>query len=163
MHVTLPSFKGDYYPFLSWLATHVPPDGLIIECGTYEGRGAFALGYDGTRVHTCDPHGPHQAPLVDDNITYTRESALDLAPALLSSADLIYLDISHNGRDETAFVGQLAAAGFRGLLVCDDIDMNAAMRAFWADLPSPKHTIRVGEHDTTIGLLSFSSEHTIES
>lgn len=161
MTINLSSFQGDYYPFLSWIAGHIPPSGTILECGTLDGHGARALAAHGHRVHTCDPFAGDKSTRTEGNITFTAQSALALPLNLLSDQALIYLDISHNGADEEDFFALLSLSNFRGLLLCDDIDFCPAMEAFWADLPSPKHTIRVGDHRTTLGLLSFSSDYLV--
>lgn len=164
MNIDLRTFSGSYYPFLSWLASHVPPGGSIVELGTYEGEGSRALGAHGHEVYTCDPH---RGPVGDFpvNVRHHKVAALDVPGIVLLRADLIYLDISHNGMDEAAVVDLLDTLSYRGVLVCDDINYDEKMLAFWGSFKEERtvHEISVQNHDTKIGLFSYSPAHTIES
>jgi len=126
----------DYYGYLSWIASQTPPGSLILEAGTYEGKGARALALDGTRtVHTYDPYREGAA----GPFTFHRLDARDIPASLVASALLVYLDVDpHDGVQEPAILASLLSKGFAGLLVCDDIFGTDGMKHWWASVTLPK-------------------------
>lgn len=153
--------RDQYFQFLEWLPTQIPPDSLIIEGGTYEGRGARSLGSRGHRIITCDPW-PQFLVSLPPNVEHRPVDIFDLDPALINSCDLFYLDIDpHEGASEAHFYHHLIKIGFRGLLLCDDIHLNPGMKAFWTRITHPKYDLRDRAHNTGTGLVSFNPEATI--
>jgi len=147
----------EHYKLLAHVAAQVQ-DGLILDIGTYLGFSALALATNPTnRVVSFDlvdcklPSVPPNVELVVGDIT---TGAWD---DLIARASLVMLDVDpHDGVQETAIVAHLRKAGFRGHLLCDDIHLNAGMRAFWASLPEPKQDLSGVGHITGTGYASYA-------
>lgn len=79
-------------------------------------------------------------------------------------SSVILLDIQHEGPDEIRFVSMLNKANWNGILICDDITLNDAMRNFWAGIDRPKYDVTKyghGDNGSGTGIVLFGSEHTI--
>ena len=169
-----PGVSNDYFSFLSWLAAHFPPDATFVECGTYEGRSAKALGTHGHQVDTYDlqPRGLVSLP---PNVRAHTADCFDIPHKTLLAAALIYLDIDwHTGHIETLFYNKLKKIGFTGLLACDDIYLckdfiplhnahyeNSKMPDFWNAIDLPKLDTGTRAHDSGMGLVAFSPDITL--
>lgn len=100
-------------------------------------RGNVATAFDTTdRVPSADSgiRTPRDHPAVRLRVVEDLASPAAAAEAA-RGAQLIVLDLEkHEGVQERAFVAALAAAGYKGLLVVDDIRLSPGMQAFWAEL-----------------------------
>lgn len=128
----------EHYCLLAYLARAVAPlPGRVLDVGTYLGYSAVACAADPGRdvlsfdvVDRPPPKLPERVQLVVADIT---SGCWD---ADIRASPLAVLDVDpHDGQQEVAIFRHLEQAGFRGLLVCDDIHLNPGMRSFWASIP----------------------------
>lgn len=151
-----PTGHDQYYQFLEWLPTQFPPDAYIIEGGTWSGAGARCLGSRGHKVETYDPFPQPNLGGLPPNVTHIAKDIFDIEPEKIRACDFFYLDIDpHEGASEAHFYHHLKKLGFRGLLYCDDIEMNEGMKAFWKRIDLPKLNLGTLAHATSTGFVSF--------
>jgi hypothetical protein len=110
--------------FYEWISSQFTGS-IIVEAGTLKGRSArsFSRGGPSNLVISYDII---DRPWARNNLTYdnTLTKILDINevdPAWFSKVDIIYLDISHNGVDETLFLKRIEPH-FKGILIMDDIN-----------------------------------------
>ena len=120
----------EHYRLLSYLASKVK--GKIVEVGTYEGLGALAL--NNGKVETFDIHKQIH-PEIEEVVKFHNRKAVAKD---FKKAELIFIDISHNGADEVELMEEIYKSGFKGMIVFDDIKLNAEMVMFW-DFIKEKH------------------------
>jgi hypothetical protein len=154
----------EHHSLLSFLAKQLPEGAKVVDLGTLFGASALALahGLPSGTIITYDirdniPRGvasirnvPNIDVRVGDGIV-AFESYLD--------ADLILLDVDpHDGIQEKDFMERMMRAGFKGVVVCDDIYCNAAMTAFWNWIPIEKHDITRFGHLSGSGIVVFDRD-----
>jgi hypothetical protein len=154
----------EHYRFLAEVS-HLLADGSYIsDVGTYYGTSALALSsnpnvsvvtYD---IVQCIPTEPHVlTPLSRPNILQKLiPGQLDIST--IAKSHVVLLDIDpHNGSDEKEFFQMLITNGFRGVLVCDDINLNPGMKSFWSTIPPmyKKMEITSVAHWSGTGLVLF--------
>lgn len=154
----------EHYRMLAEISHQLPDEALVADVGTFYGASALALSSNPkVQVTTYDigqfiPQVPGVAtPLTRSNIRMKVMSGqLDIAN--IARSHVVLLDIDpHEGSQETKFVQLLLEHGFRGLLVCDDIQLNEGMKEFWATIPAHLKKIDVSHlaHWTGTGIVVF--------
>ena len=79
-----------------------------------------------------------------------------LDAAEIARSDLVVLDVDpHDGVTERRILKALADAGFRGIVLLDDIHLNAAMEDFWASIALPKVDVTAVGHASGTGIVMF--------
>jgi hypothetical protein len=82
---------------------------------------------------------------------------LDIAN--IAKSQLILLDIDpHEGTEEIKFVNLLQDAGFKGLMLVDDIKLNEGMKRFWGGVELPKYDLTELGHWTGTGLIVYDPD-----
>lgn len=152
----------EHYRLLGFLSLVLPPGGTVVDVGTNLGHSALALALDPSkRVVSYDlvdrlPRG--QGPTARDrrNIELRLGDCVpDLLGGLAREACLVMIDIDHRGDDEARLMQALRDAGYRGLVLLDDIHLNPGMEAFWHGIPEPKLDATSVGHSTGTGLVMF--------
>lgn len=154
----------EHYRMLAEISHQLEDGCKVADVGTYYGASALALSSNpNISVTTYDilrfiPAGPNMAtPLTRPNLVQKVMSGqLDIGN--IAKCDFVLLDIDpHNGPEETRFVEMLIENGFRGILACDDINLNEGMRAFWDGIPSNLKKVDVTHlaHWTGTGMVVF--------
>jgi predicted O-methyltransferase YrrM len=137
------------YKLLAWLAQQIPSGEKIADLGTLHGASAAALAinpevqvvtYD-IKDNRLDSIKKLAQPKIGDgvfeypfgfNIKFVCGNALDHVDDF-ADAMLVHLDIDpHDGAQERILLDRLIDHRFRGLLICDDIHLNAGMKRFWS-------------------------------
>ena len=139
--------SGEHYRLLASLASQLR-GARICDVGTYLGFSALALAHGaaeaGNEVTTWDVAdclAPPPARTVREVPHLVRRVLRDAAEDLdeIARADLVLIDVDpHDGVQERAMVEGLAARGFRGVLVLDDVRLNDAMKAMWDWVPAAR-------------------------
>jgi hypothetical protein len=189
--------RGDeLYRLLACIATQMR-DATFVAVPTDLGFAALALATDaqerGNRVLALDsedklpPRSATAAPVEEEEqrgrdvrdvraVTCMKKpdgpmDASEIAATVVKAgASLLLLDTApHDGVLERRVVAELAAAGYRGLLVLDDIQLNDAMKAAWAaivaEAASPacatRRAIDVTDHAhwSGTGVVAFDTTH----
>ena len=133
-YLTLPAGQ-EHYKLLAYLSGQLPPGSLVADLGTLQAASAVALASNpSVRVRSYDlalqPQVVAQCRL--PNVEFTEADCIDCV-ADFANAAMIVLDIDpHDGKQETNLLVQLELHSFRGVLVCDDINLNDGMKKFWA-------------------------------
>lgn len=132
-YLTLPAGQ-EHYKLLAYLSGQLPPGSLVADLGTLQAASAVALASNpDVRVRSYDlalqPQVVAQCKL--PNVEFTEADCIDCV-ADFADAALIMLDVDpHDGKQETDLLVQLELHSFRGVLVCDDINLNDGMKKFW--------------------------------
>lgn len=154
----------EHYRMLAEISNQLPDGTRISDLGTYNGSSALALS-DNLNVHvtTYDikqfipDSSKILTPLTRPNIQMKIMPCQSDIQSILQS-QFVFLDIDpHDGPEETQFVKLLLDNGFRGILGCDDIHLNAGMNLFWDSIPFHLKKIDVTYlgHSSGTGLVIF--------
>jgi len=161
-----------HYRFLHHLVKTLQPKS-VVDIGTHQGASAIALasGAQTTTVHTFDIHNKRLdwgARECENRIVFHQDDLFDpqrfeANRALLLASPLIFLDVDpHNGVMEIAFYRMLRDAGYRGLLVCDDVWMFKGMRDhFWSQVELPKVDCTHVGHFSGTGIIVFGNDYVV--
>ena len=146
----------EHYRLLGYLST-LCQKRLLFDVGTLKGYSALALSYNpANRVVSYDLedlkelHQPQELTHIEYCIGNVLED-----PRLLS-APVILLDTYHDGSFEAEFYAHLKKNKYKGLLVLDDIHLNAQMEQFWQSIEEPKEDVTDLAHWSGTGLVDFS-------
>lgn len=157
----------EHYKLLASLSEQCSPHSLVVDLGTLYGSSALALASNPlVNVHTydivrCIPE-EHAASssLSLPNVTQIIKDGIEGVADFASKTDLIVLDIDpHDGLQERCAVNALLAQGYRGIVVCDDIHLNDAMKGFWEWVPASIRKLDVTPvgHWSGTGILVFDA------
>lgn len=104
------------------------PGTLVVDVGTHLGLSALALSTPHNTVLSLDIDNRRLAGLeLPDNIEFRIANMVTDTQVFPLNASLALLDIDpHDGVQERAIVQQLLDREWHGLLVCDDIHLNAS-------------------------------------
>jgi hypothetical protein len=133
----------------------------FLDVGTHVGMSALALAYNRTcKVITYDLVDKFQTPLLSarnrSNIEFKVENILDKdSMSIPSDCSCILLDTNHEGQFEALFYAALQKAGYRGLLLLDDIYLNAEMKLFWNSIAHKKVDLTHLGHWSGTGAVVF--------
>lgn len=144
----------EHYKLLAYLSTcwH---GATLIDLGTDKGCSALALSYNrSNRVISYDIEDRKLAPISVPNIEFRVKNALEDREDLLRTP-LIMLDTAHDGVFEQQVYDMLVTAGYEGLLLLDDIYLNAAMQDFWNRISRDKLDLTPIGHWSGTGLARF--------
>ncbi len=111
------------HAFHTWLAQQFD-GGLIIDVGTQTGRSARSYGRANPNMRVISYDIKHHPDIdrkgIPDNVELRVQDINEADPELFATADVIYLDITHNGHDEKKFLDRIEPY-FKGILVMDDV------------------------------------------
>lgn len=134
---------------------------IILDLGTACGHSALALSQNKTnKIITYDLN--KRSNLLDniDNIERVLLDCNLMNNDIIESAKVILLDIDpHNGEQEIEFYYKLKNANFKGILLCDDINLNEGMKEFWETINEEKYDISEYGHFSGTGLVNFGDEN----
>jgi hypothetical protein len=126
----------------------------IIDIGTYKGYSAFSFSSNRTnKVYTFDIDNYVDIEL-PSNVTTNLKGALGIKPDLIKKADIILLDVDpHDGLKEPEIFKHIVESEFKGLLICDDVNLSEEMRAWWDSIDMEKEIVLW--HHSGTGLIKF--------
>lgn len=131
------------YPFYAYFSTLIN-DGTILELGTCLGGSAVMMSHNTTnKIISYDVVDNFTAKNVshpDRNIEFRVNNFMS-DEIDYDQIDLITLDISHNGSDESSVLEYLEEHWKGGLLFLDDIHNGGAMQTFWNNIDRVKHEV----------------------
>lgn len=155
----------EHYRLLGHLASQLPAGSVVADVGTYLGYSALALSaapgvarvlsYD---VHDCMADAGGLPTAKDRELIELVVSPGGCFDAMddICRCPLIVLDVDpHDGVQERRFMAELERRGYRGVVVCDDINLNDEMRAFWRDVRQPKRDLTHAGHWSGTGIAVF--------
>lgn len=157
----------EHYHLLCYLAGHFQKR-VLIDGGTLYGMSALsmALGHPSNHVFTYDIR-PCTLPFKEEhsNVTFVRQDISKVSSHILKETPLILLDVDpHDGYQERVFVKRLQELNYDGLVVCDDIHLNDAMRNwwsdedFWSEISAKRYDVSHCGHHSGTGILDFSED-----
>jgi hypothetical protein len=167
------SRHDELYRLLACVATQLR-GACLVSVPTHIGFAALALASGaeerGNIVMAYDAEAPGMLP--EEGIACVRDvraielrrmacgyDALTIA-GCAAGADVLLLDVPpHDGVLERAVVAELAASGFRGLLIMDDIHLNPAIEAAWAAISQRKADVTDHAHWSGTGIVVFDPSY----
>ena len=142
----------EHYRLLAYISTLLK-DAEILDIGSYQGSSAIALSYNKkNKVISYDiVQQPEIADINIPNIQFVKGDVLkhDIA------APFILLDTYHNGDFEQEFVNHLINIKYKGIVMFDDIYLNAEMTNFWNGLQNEKYDLTKVGHWSGTGIAIF--------
>lgn len=146
----------EHYRLIAHLGTQ-HKNKCLFDIGTFKGYSALALSYGGAnRVISYDVQDLKDLHHLDKLISIQFHIGNALNDPRLPRAPLVLLDTNHDGSFETLALSFLKDHGFRGLLVLDDLYLNAEMTLFWESIDLPKEDVTDLGHWSGTGLVDFS-------
>lgn len=142
----------EHYKLLAYYSTQFN-DSILLDIGTYKGCSALALAHNPTnQVKSFDIRfGLRNISDYPDNIEFIVDNIINKEyESLILSSKFIILDTDHLGEFEHEFYKHLKTIGYKGILLLDDIKLNAPMMEFWDSITDEKHDIsNIGHHSGT--------------
>lgn len=106
---------------------------LLVDIGTHIGLSALALSTPTNEVVTFDIVDlTSDGPVLPESVQKRLLNLVHYPSAFPLHAKFAVLDIDpHDGDAERKLVEQISTRGWNGWMLCDDIYLNDAMKAFW--------------------------------
>ena len=155
----------EHYRLLADLSSQCDDGEIIYDIGSYLGFSALALSYNQKiKVTSYDVedcfHGKSDGKLSArniSNISFVYGDCTDSDEIIkLAKSQLILLDVDpHDGLQEKEIYTALKTAGFKGILICDDINLNAQMKDFWDWVDLKKYDVSKYGHWSGTGIIVF--------
>lgn len=176
---TLPLME--HYKLLTYISFQFN-DATIFDLGTHNGLSALCLAQNPkNKVVTYDIALPGEVSsgtkeiflpeFQDLNLPYLKdylniESRIkdinEEDDATILEADLIMLDVSHNGRDERKFSRKLEKMDYKGYVFCDDVFTELfPLRDWFQSIPVVKYNLTEIGHSTGTGLLNYYNDDSV--
>ena len=162
---------GQHYKLLSYVST-LYDNITILDVGTYDGASCLALAQNkNNKVITYDIENifyPKISPLpfINDYPNVSRK-IMDINTEdseIIKSAQIIMLDIMHDGDTEKKFSDMLDSIGYKGYVFCDDVFSNHHPRCseWFSNLTVEKYDLtEIGGHNGT-GLLNYYEDKSVK-
>jgi predicted O-methyltransferase YrrM len=153
----------NHHQLLAYLSWQLPDGSKVFDLGTQYGASALALSYNpNVLVTTYDVNSyiPRDVRSFRDvsNITGVIGNCFDYI-SNFTDAMIVFLDISpHNGEDERRVLRMLLECNFKGILVCDDINLSDEMRSFFSDVTLKKYDVTHYGHWSGTGIIVFDED-----
>lgn len=115
----------------------------VLELGTCTGASAIIMHSGGALVDTWDLDGNkwEMNEFPEGVIRHVAQTPDEVRAVDLSPYELIFVDIAHEGPEEQKWHEKFVAE-YRGVVMYDDIWLNAGMRAFWDGIQQEKVATR---------------------
>lgn len=158
--------NGEHYKLLTYLSNMF--DGItILDVGTNWGDSAISLSQNkNNKVISYDIMHIWNFPFAKDytNLEFKLMDINDEDPEIIKSAKLIFFDIAHDGVQEQKFTDMLERIGYKGYVLCDDINLPWApwMKVWWDGLKVEKYDITDIGHTWGTGLLNYYQDGNIQ-
>jgi len=160
-----PSEVGiNHHKLLAYLVKQLPAGSLVADLGTYLGASALALAsnpdivvltFDITKNFDTTKKTCIDLP----NVTFILNDCLNCIDMFIT-AKIIMLDVNpHNGKQERKLLLELMEREYKGIVICDDINLNEEMQAFWKSIGGwKKLDVTKYGHWSGTGIVVFDSE-----
>lgn len=159
-----------HYKLLAYFAKQFQ-NSVIIDAGTHQGISAVCLANNPTnKVHSYDFYTVNRNNFFEyvgnslqhtpigsqyPNIEFHNSNILSIEDDLIKSTSLIFLNVSHDGETEHAFIQKLVKANFNGIVLCDDILLNHQMINWFSSVSQKKYDITKLGHVSGTGAIVF--------
>jgi len=124
----------EHYRLLYYASSQLSNNSSIVELGTFMGHSALALSIgannSNSTITTFDIVNKVDCDLMP-NTTFELVAEGKFKKAALKSASLIFVDTFHDGTLEENVLQYLISIKWKGIVIFDDIHLNAEMKAFW--------------------------------
>lgn len=154
----------EHYTLLSHLSWQLERGETVVDVGTFLGFSALALSHN-QQAHVISYDLEDKIPSTSAFLTPLHRHSVDFRvgnvipdlPSLLH-APFMFLDTNHDGGFEREFIAELTRLQYKGIVFCDDINLNDAMRSFWADVALPKMDLTSVGHWSGTGAILFDPQ-----
>ncbi len=161
---------GEHYKLLTYISS-IFNNITILDVGTAEGFSALALAQNPTnKVITYDIENIHypklsELPFLNDYPNITRK-IMDInneSSDVINSADIILLDIVHDGKTENIFSDMLDRIQYKGYVFCDDVfsKFHPKCTAWFKNIKFEKYDLTEIGHHTGTGLLNYNKNNKV--
>lgn len=152
----------EHYKLLAFLSSQCDKNDVIYDIGTHVGFSALALAFNpDVNVITYDLVNHIQTKETCakhcNNITFKLADCTQPGEIeALGKASIIFLDVDpHDGIQEPYIFQAIQKAGFRGIMLVDDIHLNEGMKKFWDWIPLKKYDVTRYGHFSGTGVVVF--------
>lgn len=144
----------EHYKLLAWISSQIN-NSKISEIGTLDGCGALALAFNpSNKVSTYDVNTYTDQPKWPKNVSCKMVNDTYMNDVV--KCPVIFYDTMHDGNLERAFVKELDARNYKGVVIFDDIYLNEFMKDFWNGVTQPKEDWTDIGHWSGTGVVFFN-------
>jgi len=139
-------------------------DGVtILDFGTSQGHSALALAQNKSNkviTYGLNLNGGAVSLLGKaPNVEIAALSVQEIEEEVILSSSFVFLDLDpHDGIQEAGVIERLKSIGYKGFVVCDDINWPAGMKEWWDSVDLNKYDVTEVGHASGTGIISFSNE-----
>ncbi len=149
---------GEHYKFLNYLSTEIVEGGLILDCGSRDGKSALALGKSKKNIVRSYDLKEFRFPFLHmyPNVGFFQANAITEDINIIMNSDLILVDLDpHDGVQEQVFYYMLKGLGYKGITIWDDISYDSfpGMKHFWSRVDLPKWDVKKYAHMSGTGII----------
>ena len=135
----------EHYKLLTHIANQLPKESVVYDIGTYLGFSSLALSRNpSVKVITYDIGNYIQKKDAFDSILNLERrigNCIMDAEEIVETSKVIMIDVDpHDGVQELAMLKAFVNAGFKGIMLFDDIYVNEPMFQFWQSINIPGTT-----------------------
>lgn len=152
----------EFYRLIAYIASQHPAGSKFVDIGTYYGLSATALAsnpdcsvvtYD-VYDHITEDDDVSTVKTIP-NVEFRLKDCIDDMQEICS-AKVVIIDVDpHDGTQEIEMMEKLREHNFSGLVILDDINLNANMKKFWSAIPEKKYEATQYGHWSGTGLVCF--------
>jgi SAM-dependent methyltransferase len=154
---------GEHYKLLTYIS-YLYDDVILLDVGSGGGESAIALAQNKKNKvisYDIDENFLRTERLSKfSNIEFKSMNIHEEDNKIINSAHIIFLDIVHDGVQETIFTDNLLNINFSVYLFCDDVfcSMFPNMLKWWNSINNEKYDITDVGHSTGTGIINYSNE-----
>jgi hypothetical protein len=147
-------FSGSEHYRLLMYVSSILDDEILFDVGTNRCMSAIALSFNKkNKVKSYDIEQVLTKNPILENVNFCIGDSREDGDIL--SSKFIFLDVYHDGEYENKFYNFLLENKWKGLLMLDDIHLNAPMKNFWQNISEKKIDITKKGHWSGTGLVVF--------
>jgi hypothetical protein len=151
---------NEHYRFLVYVS-YLYNNEQLLDLGTAQGHSCLSLSQNqNNKVITYDIEPKNHVDFIKyPNIEVKTLDINKEDAAIINASKFISLDIDpHDGEQELVFYKKLIDINYKGIVICDDININQGMKDFWNSVTHEKYDITEVGHWSGTGLINFSDE-----
>lgn len=146
----------EHYKLLSYFSK-LQDDATLLDVGTNRGLSALALSVNSSnKVVSFDLENFKEISGWPSNVEFKLGwITMPAYKSLVLESSFIFLDTLHDGVFEHQFYHYLRSIGWKGVLMLDDIKLNAPMKEFWSCIEEQKYDASQYGHWSGTGIVIF--------
>lgn len=151
---------NEHYRLLVYIS-YLYENEQLLDVGTAQGHSCLSLSQNkNNKIITYDIEPKTHVDFINYHNIEIKTLDINKEDAdIINSSKFISFDIDpHDGEQELNFYKKLIDINYKGIIICDDINLNDGMKNFWNKIYHEKYDITEIGHWSGTGLVNFSDE-----